>query len=100
MDVVLELKGITKRFGRLTANDRISLSVQKGSVHAIIGENGAGKSTLMHVISGLYRPDEGEVFVHGKRQILKIPAMPAGRGLGWCTRSLCCFRSYRCWIIL
>ncbi len=82
MDVVLELKGITKRFGRLTANDRISLSVQKGSVHAIIGENGAGKSTLMHVISGLYRPDEGEVFVHGKKADFKNPSDASRAGIG------------------
>lgn len=82
MDVVLELKGITKRFGSLTANDRISLSVQKGSVHAIIGENGAGKSTLMHVISGLYRPDEGEVFVHGKKADFKNPSDASRAGIG------------------
>lgn len=82
MDFVLELKGITKRFGSLTANDRISLSVRKGTVHAVIGENGAGKSTLMNVISGLYQPDEGELFVHGKKVDFKNPNDASRAGIG------------------
>lgn len=99
MDFVLELKGITKRFGSLTANDKISLSVRKGTVHAVIGENGAGKSTLMNVISGLYRPDEGELFVHGKRWISGTPTMPAGPASEWYTRNSCCSRNCQCWTI-
>lgn len=82
MDFVLELKGITKRFGSLTANDKISLSVRKGTVHAVIGENGAGKSTLMNVISGLYRPDEGELFVHGKKMDFRNPNHASRAGIG------------------
>ena len=82
MDFVLELKGIPKRFGSLTANDKISLSVRKGTVHAVIGENGAGKSTLMNVISGLYRPDEGELFVHGKKMDFRNPNHASRAGIG------------------
>lgn len=82
MDFVLELKGITKRFGSLTANDKITLSVRKGTVHAVIGENGAGKSTLMNVISGLYRPDEGELFVHGKKMDFRNPNHASRAGIG------------------
>ena len=93
MDFVLELRGITKRFGSLTANDKISLSVRKGTVHAVIGENGAGKSTLMNVISGLYRPDEGELFVHGKKLISEIPMMPVKLVSEWFIRNLCYSRN-------
>lgn len=79
----LELRGITKRFGTLVANDHIDLVVNSGEIHSLLGENGAGKSTLMNVLYGLYAADEGEILLDGVVQKFKGPgdAMAAGIGM-------------------
>lgn len=79
----LELRGITKRFGSLVANDRIDLVVEPGEIHSLLGENGAGKSTLMNVLYGLYTADEGDIVLDGVVQKFKGPgdAMAAGIGM-------------------
>ena len=79
----LELRGITKRFGSLVANDHIDLVVQPGEIHSLLGENGAGKSTLMNVLYGLYTADEGEILLDDVVQKFKGPgdAMAAGIGM-------------------
>ncbi len=78
----LELKGITKRFGSLIANDRIDLVVEQGHIHALLGENGAGKSTLMNVLYGLYDPDEGEILLDGKPMRFNGPGDAVAAGIG------------------
>lgn len=79
----LELRGITKRFGSLVANDNISLTVESGQIHALLGENGAGKSTLMNVLFGLYDPEEGQIVLDGEVKDFDGPgdAMRAGIGM-------------------
>ncbi len=79
----LELRNITKRFGTLVANDHISLTVNPGEIHCLLGENGAGKSTLMNVLYGLYTADEGEVLLDDEVQHFRGPgdAMAAGIGM-------------------
>ncbi|WP_085369175.1 ABC transporter ATP-binding protein [Leifsonia sp. NCR5] len=79
----LELRGITKRFGALVANDHIDLTVEPGEIHCLLGENGAGKSTLMNVLYGLYQADEGEILLDDVVQHFAGPgdAMKAGIGM-------------------
>ncbi len=79
----LELRGITKRFGSLVANDRIDLIVEAGEIHGLLGENGAGKSTLMNVLYGLYQADDGEILLDDVVQHFAGPgdAMAAGIGM-------------------
>ncbi len=78
----LELKGITKSFGALVANDGIDLSVNRGEIHAILGENGAGKSTLMNIVYGLLQPDSGEIRVDGKVVTIHEPSDALAVGIG------------------
>lgn len=82
MKPILELRGITKRFPGVLANDQIDLTLNKGEIHALLGENGAGKSTLMNILYGLYDPDEGEIFVNGKEINVKSPRDAISSGIG------------------
>ena len=79
---VLELKGITKRFPGVLANDHIDFDLRRGEVHALLGENGAGKSTLMNVLYGLYHPDEGEILVSGETVSMSSPREAINQGIG------------------
>ena len=78
----LELRGITKRFGALTANDSIDLRVESGEIHAILGENGAGKSTLMNIVYVLLSPDEGTISVDDKVIDIQSPLDALAAGIG------------------
>lgn len=72
-NLAVELKGITKVFGQVVANKNVSLRVRRGEILAILGENGSGKTTLMNMVSGIYYPDEGQIFVDGKEVLIKSP---------------------------
>ena len=78
----LELRGITKTFGALVANDAINLRVETGEIHAILGENGAGKSTLMNIVYGLVSPDSGEILVDGVIKNIREPSDALASGIG------------------
>jgi general nucleoside transport system ATP-binding protein len=79
---VLELRGITKRFPGIIANDHVDFDLRDGEVHALLGENGAGKSTLMNILYGLYKPDEGEVFLNGEQSEIDSPHAAIAAGIG------------------
>jgi ABC-type sugar transport system ATPase subunit len=80
-EAMLEVRGLTKRFGGLTAVDRMDMQVFPGEVVALLGDNGAGKSTLIKMISGVYHPDEGQIFFQGKEIRLASPASALELGI-------------------
>ena len=79
---MIELRNITKRFGAVTANDGLNISITPGTVHAIVGENGAGKSTAMRIAYGFYTPDSGEILVNGQPQTIRSPHDAIALGIG------------------
>ena len=82
MPPVLEARGIVKRFPGVLANDHVNFTLERGEVHALLGENGAGKSTLMNVLYGLYQPDDGQILVNGQPVRFRDPNDAIARGIG------------------
>jgi ABC-type uncharacterized transport system ATPase subunit len=82
VDYVIEMLNIRKEFPGIVANDNITLQVQKGEIHALLGENGAGKSTLMNVLFGLYQPEQGEIKVNGQKTNISNPNIANRLGIG------------------
>ena len=72
-NAAIELRGITKRFGKITANKNVNLSVYGGEILSLLGENGSGKTTLMNMLSGIYYPDEGQIFINGEEAVIRSP---------------------------
>ena len=82
MSLALQTSGITKRFPGVLANDHVDFELEKGEIHALLGENGAGKSTLMNILYGLYQPDEGEIFINGQPTQIISPHDAIAQGIG------------------
>jgi len=82
MPPVLELRGITKQFPGVLANDNVNLTLEKGEIHALLGENGAGKTTLMNILYGLYKPTSGQIFINGQKVEIKGPTDAIRQGIG------------------
>ena len=81
-DYAIQLKGITKTFGSVVANSNVDLDLKKGEILALLGENGSGKTTLMNMLSGIYRPDKGQIFIDGKKVYIDSPEDSKRLGIG------------------
>ena len=76
------LRGITKTFGTVVANDHVNLDIRKGEILALLGENGSGKTTLMNMLSGIYYPDDGQIFINGEEVSIQSPKDAFRYGIG------------------
>ncbi len=81
-EYIIEMKNITKRFPGIVANDNVTIQIKKGEIYALLGENGAGKSTLMSMLFGMYEPDEGEIYVRGKKEKITSPTYATELNIG------------------
>lgn len=81
-EVILEMKGITKKFGKTVANEDVNLTLRAGEIHALLGENGAGKSTLMNILTGIYKPNSGQIYYKGKKVKIRSPRHAVDMGIG------------------
>ena len=72
-NVALDVRNVSKYFGKVAANKNVNLSVKKGEILSLLGENGSGKTTLMNMISGIYYPDEGHIYVNGEEAVIRSP---------------------------
>ena len=80
--VAVSMRNVTKTFGSVVANDKVSLDIYKGEILSLLGENGSGKTTLMNMLSGIYFPDEGQIFINGKEVVIKSPRDALDLGIG------------------
>ena len=78
----IEMRGITKRFGKVVANDGVDLCLERGEILSLLGENGSGKTTLMNMLAGIYFPDEGEILVNGSPVSIRSPRDAFACGIG------------------
>lgn len=81
-NAAVTLKNITKTFGSTVANDKVCLEINKGEILSLLGENGSGKTTLMNMLSGIYFPDEGQIFINGKEEVIRSPKDAFDLGIG------------------
>ena len=93
----LEMVDIVKRYPGVLANDHIDLSIERGEIHAVMGENGAGKSTLMAILYGLQAPDEGHIRLDGKSMFFRSPIDAIDAGIGMVHQSFKLFESLTVW---
>jgi simple sugar transport system ATP-binding protein len=78
----VSIRNVTKTFGSVVANDKVSLDIYRGEILALLGENGSGKTTLMNMLSGIYYPDEGQIFINGKEELIRSPKDAYALGIG------------------
>ena len=81
-DSIIHLKNITKEYPGVVANKNVDFQVNKGEIHALVGENGAGKSTLMKILYGIEQPSQGEIFINGEKQIISKVESAINLGIG------------------
>ena len=81
-DIAVSLRGITKSFGRITANKAVDLDIRKGEILSLLGENGSGKTSLMNMLAGIYFPDAGQIFINGKEVVIHSPKDAFALGIG------------------
>ena len=79
---ILEMRNITKKFGRVVANEDVNLTLNAGEIHALLGENGAGKSTLMNILTGIYKPNSGAIYYKGEKVKIRSPRHAVDLGIG------------------